>query len=222
MIYEKLAAYYDRFVDYNLNDLYLKLIKKHFNKGNIIDLGCGTGPLAILLAKNNFFVTATDISESMLEIAYNNSVNEEVKISFSIHDILEPLNNIYDIITMSSDVINYLDDKQKVLKAFEYVNEAMNDDSIFVFDFLEVSYMTNLIGHHDVIELEDSVLYWDVVKTDKTLQIKHIVTIDNVEETHLQTTFSKIEYLELLKKSHLKVVNEVILEDRIVYVCKVK
>ena len=62
MIYNKLAMYYDQFVDHNLNDTYLKLIEKYFNEGNIIDLGCGTGPLSILLAKRNLHVPATDIS----------------------------------------------------------------------------------------------------------------------------------------------------------------
>ncbi len=45
MIYERLASYYDQFVDGKLTDTYIKLIQERFNKGTVVDLGCGTGPL---------------------------------------------------------------------------------------------------------------------------------------------------------------------------------
>lgn len=221
MIYNKLAMYYDQFVDHNLNDIYLKLIKKHFNEGNIIDLGCGTGPLSILLAKRSFHVTATDISENMLERAYYNSVNEDVKINFFVHDILDPLNNFYDIITMSSDVINYLDNPEKVERAFKHVRNIMEHNSIFMFDFLKIEYLNNLVGHSEKVEIDNSELVWEVVKTDITAQVKHIVTIDNEIETHIQTTFEEDEYIKLLLVNDLKVLEKVILEDRIVFVCKI-
>ena len=220
MSYEKLAAYYDQFIDQELNSVYLELIKKHFNKGTVIDLGCGTAPLSILLAKNNYFVTATDISESMLERAYNNSISDDVKINFFVHNILEPINNNYDIITMSSDVINYLDEKSKVQTAFNHVSEIMNENSVFIFDFLKVDYLMNLIGHHEEIELDDSRLIWDVEKTEKELQIRHKVTIDDYKEKHIQTTFKETEYGKLLNDSNLQVVEQVSLEDRFIYLCK--
>ena len=92
MIYDKLSKYYDQFLDLELYDEYYKLIKKHIKSGNVIDLGTGTGILAINLAKEDFFVTATDISTRMLETAYNNALLEKVDIRFYIHDILESLN----------------------------------------------------------------------------------------------------------------------------------
>ncbi len=220
MIYDRLAAFYDQFVDQNLNNIYLDLIKKHRNKGNVIDLGCGTGPLAILLAKNKYNVTATDISDSMLERAYNNSIHENVHINFFVHNILEPLNINYDIITMASDVINYIEDRADVSKAFNYVTEVMNENSIFVFDFLKVNYLINLPGYHEEILLENSLLVWDVENTDKERQIKHIVTIDNCEETHIQTTFSEEEYVTILKECGLVVTEMKILNERIIFVCK--
>ena len=220
MIYDKLAAYYDQFVDFELNDWYLKLIKEHFNKGNVMDLGCGTAPLSIALAKNNFNVSATDISASMLERAYNNSINENVKINFNIHDILDPLNNEYDVIVMSSDVINYIESILNIKKAFMNVQNIMNKDSIFVFDFLKVEYLEGLKGYHAEITLDDSLIIWDVLKTEKTNQVRHKVIIDNTVETHIQTTFEEEKYLKLLNECNLKVTKKTALEDRIILVCK--
>lgn len=220
MIYSKLAMYYDQFIDHDLNNIYITLIKKYFSEGKATDLGCGTAPLAIMLAKNGFFVTASDISESMLERAFNNSLNENVKINFNVHDILDPLNIDSDIITMSSDVINYLDSKVKVIKAFKNIEEVMNENSIYIFDFLKTKYLTNLIGHSEKITLDNSLLIWNVVSTDKELQIRHNITIDGVKEFHIQTTFFEDDYIKMLKQSNLNVVEKVELEDRIIFVCK--
>ena len=96
MIYDKLSRYYDQFLDLELYEEYYKLIKKYAKKGNAIDLGTGTGILAIKLAKDEFFVTATDISTRMLETAFNNALLEEVAIKFYIHDIIDSLNQPYD------------------------------------------------------------------------------------------------------------------------------
>jgi len=47
---------------------YLKLAKTH-GAGGVIDIACGTGALAVPLAKKGFDVTACDISEAMVEVA---------------------------------------------------------------------------------------------------------------------------------------------------------
>jgi len=220
MIYNKLASYYDQFVDHNLNDIYFKLIKKYFSSGIVLDLGCGTGPLAIKMAKAGFYVTASDISEKMLLVAYNNSITNNVKINFFIHNILEPLNIDSDVITMSSDVINYLDTKNEVVKTFKNVSEIMNSNSIYLFDFLKTTYLENLVNYHEEILLDDTTLVWDVLKTNETFKVKHVVTINNEIETHTQKTYKESEYVQMTKEAMLKVVEKVELEDRIIFVCK--
>ncbi len=220
MIYNKLARYYDQFVDQELNDIYLKIIKKYFSTGVVTDLGCGTGQLAIKLAKAGFYVAASDISEKMLEVAYNNSLQNNVKINFFVHNILEPLNINSDIIVMTSDVINYLDTKKEVITAFEYVSEIMNNDSIYLFDFLKITYLTDLKGYHEEIILNDTTLVWDVLATKEEHQIEHQLTINDETESHLQRTFEESEYLQLLNGTNLFVFEKIELEDRIIFVCK--
>lgn len=221
MIYEKLAMYYDLFIDHDLYDIYTELITEYFLEGNVLDLGCGTGPLAIKLAKRGFVVNASDISKNMLERAYNNSIHENVKISFFVHDILNPLNIDSDVITMSSDVINYFDDSAQVSIVFKHISEIMRNTSILIFDFLKVKYLKNLIGYKEKIELDNSTIFWEVKKTEKINQVKHIVKIDDFVETHTQTTLPEEKYIELLNKSNLVVLKRINLEDRIVAVCMI-
>lgn len=62
-------------------------------KVDIVDVGTGSGAIAIALSKEetNFNVVATDISETALEIAKTNAKNNEANISFLQGNMIEPL-----------------------------------------------------------------------------------------------------------------------------------
>jgi SAM-dependent methyltransferase len=208
------------FVDDELNDLYVSLIKQYHKECTVLDLGTGTAPLAIKLAKEGYFVTATDISTDMLEMGYNNALNEGVRINFFIHDILDTVNKDYDCICMSSDVINYIIDEEEVIHVFKNVALAMNKDSIFVFDFLRAAYLEKIDGHQEEILLSDDLLTWNVVLTNIEHQIKHTIKIGTDIETHIQRTYLSKDYVKMLKQVGIHVLKKVKLEDRIVFVCK--
>ena len=220
MIYRKLSQYYDMFVDDNLNELYIDLIKQYHKEGSVLDLGTGTAILAIELAKMGFFVTATDLSPEMLEYAYNNALEENVRVNFFIHNILDTVNTDYDIICMTSDVINYLADDTEMKQAFKNVSLAMNTESIFVFDFLRASYLEKESGHTEEILLPDGVMKWNVQLTNIENQIKHTVEIGTEKEIHIQRTYKSKDYVKMLRESDLTVIKKVKLEDRFVFVCK--
>lgn len=78
-------------------------IVKPYEQVRICDVGTGSGAIAISLAHYlpKAKVHATDISESALEIAQENALNNEVNINFFHGDLLEPLlaEEQFDIIT---------------------------------------------------------------------------------------------------------------------------
>lgn len=220
MIYEKLASYYDMFVDDDLIKHYVKLIKHYKKEGTVLDLGTGTGSLAIELAKEDYFVTATDISTEMLEVAYNNAIIDDIKINFFIHDILDTVNTDYDIVTMSTDVINYLQSEEEVTKALHNVSLALNTDSIFLFDALRPTYLQKLSSHHEEILLVDELMIWDTTLTNIPNQIKHTVKLGNATETHIQKAYPLKDMQRLIKDANLEVIKKVKFEERILYVCR--
>ena len=219
MIYDKFSKYYDQFLDLDLYDTYYKLIKKYKKNGTVIDLGTGTGILAIKLASDEFFVTATDISTRMLEMAYNNALLAKKDVKFYVHNILEPLNKPYDLLIMSSDVINYLSSELEIKKAFINIYNAMDKKSIFIFDFLRVEYLDSLDDFTEDIDLGDTFIKWSITKTEVNNQVKHTLKMNDDVEIHIQTTYELKKYKELLNSENLKVLKTKVLNERIILVC---
>lgn len=87
------------------------------NKGsdlNILDIGTGSGAIAIALSRNLKYpqVTALDISEGALDVARNNAERLKARINFIHADIFdwEPPTNEFDIIVSNPP---YIDDSEK-------------------------------------------------------------------------------------------------------------
>lgn len=220
MIYNLLSNYYDSLIDQSLYKTYYKLIKKYKKEGTVIDLGAGTAVLSIELAKRAYTVTATDISKEMLEVAYNNTVVESTHVNFYLHDILEPLNNFYDIILLSMDVINYLKTEDEVITAFKNVEMAMDKKSIFIFDALNIRYVKHLIGYKEVINTDEGDLEWNVTESNVKNGLVHNLVLKGETETHNLRTFSFDQYKQFLKASNLKIVKFEKTKERTIYVCK--
>lgn len=80
----------------------IEYIKQYFNYPiKAIDLGTGSGCIAVTLKHklgNNIDMSAVDISKDALEVAKENAKNNNANITFYHGDMLEPLNEKYDVI----------------------------------------------------------------------------------------------------------------------------
>ncbi len=78
----------------------INYIKKYFKNPKILDIGTGSGCIAITLKKElkNSIIDAVDISNSALKVAKENAKLNNVEINFIEGNILDNINSKYDII----------------------------------------------------------------------------------------------------------------------------
>ena len=107
-----------RFETEELVEKTIKYINKYFNKKvDILDLGTGSGCIAITLKKElDCNVDAVDISPKALEIAKLNAKNNNVDITFYEGDMLNPINKIYDVIISNPPYIAYNEEIMDIVK----------------------------------------------------------------------------------------------------------
>ncbi len=101
----------------------------------VLDLACGTGSAAILLAARGYAVNGVDGAAAMLAIARRKAADAGVAISFTHADlrafaIPEPV----DLVTCWYDSLNYLLDPADLTRAFACVRAALAPGGLMVFD----------------------------------------------------------------------------------------
>lgn len=88
------------------------LIKSPINKEKILDIGTGTGAIALALAKNieNSFVIGSDIEDKALSLASENKVFTGVKnVDFVKSDLFKNISGTYDLIVSNPPYIDKKD-----------------------------------------------------------------------------------------------------------------
>ena len=90
---------------YNTTYIILNEILKIKNIKNALDMGTGTGIIAIELAKRSFDVTATDISNKAIRLAMLNIKKNNVKVNIFQSDLFDKVSGKFDLIVFNSPVV---------------------------------------------------------------------------------------------------------------------
>ncbi len=166
--YTSLAKYYDRLncdVDYiGWADFIHKRLCDHGIKDGslVLDLACGTGNIAIPLAKLGYDVIGADLSPEMLEEAFFKSQNEDVNILWLCQDMRSfELYGTVGAVVCCLDSMNYLTGKQGFLKCLSLVHNYLDPNGIFIFDVNTPYKFKNIYGNnHYIIEADGVYCGW--------------------------------------------------------------
>ena len=81
---------------------------------SVLDIGTGSGAIALALAKNrqDWSVTATDISQDALDLASENAKNQKLNIFFKKSDCFTEISEKYDIIVSNPPYISREDESE--------------------------------------------------------------------------------------------------------------
>ncbi len=102
---------------------------------SVCDCACGTGGIALQLAKRGIRVTGVDISESMLRVASGKARAAGLDIRLVRQDMCQlSLTRPVDALVCACDGVNYLLDPMRVAKFFGRAREALKKGGAFTFD----------------------------------------------------------------------------------------
>ncbi|MDF2529162.1 MAG: Methyltransferase type 12 [Gammaproteobacteria bacterium] len=102
---------------------------------SILELGCGTGKHASLLADKSYRVHGVDRSDEMLEIAKSRANNIKA-LSFSQGDISQvALSEQFDVVMSLFHVLSYQLTNQALANTFKVAKQHLRSNGILMFDF---------------------------------------------------------------------------------------
>lgn len=138
--YTSFARVYDMFMDnipYKEWCRYLTgvLAQYKISNGLLLDLGCGTGSMTELLAREGYDMIGVDNSMEMLEIAMEKRQASNLDILYLLQDMREfELYGTVRAVISVCDSFNYLPDYEALVKTFRLVNNYLDPGGILIFD----------------------------------------------------------------------------------------
>ncbi len=218
-MYEDFALVYDRFMDETPYEEWCQFVvgrlkQDQITDGILLDLGCGTGSMTELLAKQGYDMIGVDLSDSMLDIAMEKRAQSGHNILYLQQDMREfELYGTVRAVICLCDSLNYLLEEDDLLTTFKLVNNYLDPNGLFIFDFNTVYKYETVIGDSTIAEnREDSSFIWENYYTaedqineyDLTIFVKQQKDLfRKFTETHLQRGYTLETMKRLVEQSGL-------------------
>lgn len=179
---------------------------------SVLDLGCGTGEIALRLSKYGYELVGVDYSSEMLSVAQHKAMDAGEQIRWVCQDMreLEGFMGV-DVVISYCDVMNYILDEADIVAVFDRVSQSLTDDGLFIFDVHDDIYATNSLLGHTFADVGDDITYiWECEEGDREGRLVHDLsffqkkgtdTYVKFSETHEQQVYPLSFYEKLLKKA---------------------
>jgi len=233
--YGSFAAVYDELMDNVPYKEWAERMKEilaaeGITDGLLTELGCGTGNMTRLLSDMGYDMTGIDNSIEMLEEAMEKEMDSEsdkriLYLNCSMTDF--EMYGTQRAFISCCDSVNYLTEPDDMEKMFRLVNNYLDPDGIFLFDFNTEYYYKETLGRKTIAETRDDVAFiWENTYHDKEhineLNLTLFTKVEDYEESdeeisdeeteelfvrteecHLQRGYTLEEVKDLLKKAGL-------------------
>ncbi len=227
--YTDFAGVYDIFMDQTPYETWCRFLtdtlrQAGISDGLVLDLGCGTGTMTQLLAQAGYDMIGVDNSPEMLNVALEKREESGQEILYLQQDMREfELYGTVRAVVSICDSLNYLLEEEELLETFRLVNNYLDPQGLFVFDFNTAYKYETVIGDTVIAEnREDCSFIWEnfydveesINEYDLTVFVREPEEQDRPEdvegglyrkftETHLQRGYEPEQMIRLVKEAGL-------------------
>lgn len=228
--YTSFAEVYESFMD-NIPyekwcDYIVELLKEYgICDGIVAELGCGTGSMTRLLSQAGYDMIGIDNSMDMLDIAREHEYDAEEPCDNASSSILYLLQDMREFelygtvaaVVSVCDSVNYITNPEDLQQVFRLVNNYLDPNGLFVFDFHPMEYYERQLAQNTIAEdREDMSFIWNNQYDSETRLNEYDLSLfvkredglyEKYEETHVQYGYSVSEMIELVKAAGMKVLH---------------
>lgn len=170
-VYSAFADIYDevmRDVDYESWAEHAITLSKRVREEcrTVLDVACGTGTLAIELARRGYTVTGVDRSQQMLKRAEQKAHEQDLAVSFA-QASMERMKSFrtketFDLVTCLYDSLNYVLEEDSVADFFQQINGVLNPGGVLIFDVTtEYNLLHNFAGYTFAENFDTASYIWE-------------------------------------------------------------
>lgn len=216
--YGRFADVYDLFMDETPYEEWgafiVKCLKERgIESGLVLDLGCGTGTLTEYLAKKGYDMIGVDSSYDMLDKAMQKKEKSGQDILYLCQDMREfELYGTVAAVISICDSVNYVTDLEELTGVFSLVNNYLDPEGLFLFDFNTDYKYREIIGDSVIAEnREEGSFIWENCYDEASRLNEYDLTIfkrieenglfEKTEEVHLQRGYTLAEMEDALEKA---------------------
>lgn len=200
--YTSFAEVYDTFMDnvpYEEWAEYLAELLQEYDieDGLVLDLGCGTGSLTEILATKGYDMIGADGSAEMLEIAMEKKTQSGHDILYLLQDMREfELYGTVRAVVSVCDCVNYITDEKELEQVFRLVNNYLDPEGIFIFDFNTEYKYKEILGEQTIAEdREDCSFIWDnYYYEDENMNEYELTLFIKEQDSNLYRKYQEMHY----------------------------
>ncbi|OXS80468.1 class I SAM-dependent DNA methyltransferase [Domibacillus enclensis] len=212
MSYSRFASVYDALMNDAPYDEWEAYVKQESAGGSLLDIGCGTGELAVRFARAGYRVTGIDLSDEMLAVARDKADQHQVSMPLFQQDMREMEGlGLFDIAAIFCDSLNYLETEEDVERTFRSVFAHLKEGGLFLFDVHSVFKVNEVFTSQTFADAgEDVSFIWNAFPGEEADSVEHELTFfvqaengtyERFDELHRQRTFQPEQYKDWLIKA---------------------
>lgn len=223
MAYNEFANIYDELIyeDINYDKVAEKILEvcreNSIQFDDYLDLACGTGNVAVKVCKEFKNTFAVDLSDDMLNVAFEKFKESRVKAKVICQDMCElSLNHKFDLISCVLDSTNYITEDEDLCAYFKRVNEHLKEDGLFIFDINSYYKLSEVLGNNIYTYSSEDIFYtWENTFEENILNMFLTFFVKNkedlyerFEEEHIERAYTEEDIEEALEECGFKLIGK--------------